>query len=58
VRLHGTLGEITAALPLLHAAFEIADESRRYPDQPPSRLARIHLDIRLSAKRREPDGHI
>jgi hypothetical protein len=57
VRLHGTPGEITAALPLLHAAFEVADEARRYPDRPPSRSARIYLDIRLPAERREPDGH-
>jgi hypothetical protein len=57
VRLHGTPGEITAALPLLQAAFEIVDESRLYPDRPPSRLVRIYLDIRLPAERRVPDGH-
>ena len=51
-------GEITAALPLRHAAFEVADEARRYPDWPPSRSARIYLDMRLPADRREPDEEL
>jgi hypothetical protein len=57
LRLHGTPGEITTALPLLHAAFEVVHESRRYPDRPPCRLVRIYLDICLPAGRRVPDGH-
>jgi hypothetical protein len=57
LRLHGTPDEITAALPLLQAAFEVVDESRRYPDRPPSRLVRLYLDIRLPVERRVPDGH-
>jgi hypothetical protein len=45
LRLHGTPAEITAALPLLRAVFEVADESRPYPDRPPSRLVRVYLDL-------------
>jgi hypothetical protein len=47
LRLHGTPAEITAALPRLRAAFEVADESRPYADRPPSQLVRIYLDLRL-----------
>jgi hypothetical protein len=49
LRLHGTPAEITAALPLLRAAFHVADESRPYPDRPPSRLVRVYLDLRPPA---------
>jgi hypothetical protein len=45
LRLHGTPAEITAALPLLRACFEVADESRPFPDRPPSRLVRVYLDL-------------
>jgi hypothetical protein len=57
LRLHGTPAEVTAALPLLRAAFEVADESRPYPDRLPSRLVRVYLDIHLPAGRRLPDGN-
>jgi hypothetical protein len=45
VRLRGTPAEIATALPLLRAAFQVADESRPYPDRPPSRLVRVYLDL-------------
>jgi hypothetical protein len=45
LRLHGTPAEITAALPLLRACFEVAEVSRLYPDRPPSRLVRAYLDL-------------
>jgi hypothetical protein len=38
LRLHGTPAEITEALPRLRAVFEVVDQSRPYPDRPPSRL--------------------
>jgi hypothetical protein len=47
LRLHGTPAEVAAALPLLRAAFCVLDESRPYPDRPPSRLVRVYLDLRL-----------
>jgi hypothetical protein len=49
LRLHGTPAEIAATLPLLRAAFHVLDESRRYPDRPPSRLVRVYLDLRPPA---------
>ena len=57
LRLHGTPAEITAALPRLRAAFEVADESRPYPDRPPSRLVRVYLDLRLPVPP-APAGHL
>jgi hypothetical protein len=45
LRLHGTPAEITAALPLLRAVFEVAEVSRPYADRPPSRLVRVYLDV-------------
>jgi hypothetical protein len=47
LRLHGTPAEATAALAQLRACFEVVDESRPYPDRPPSRLVRVYLDLRL-----------
>jgi hypothetical protein len=47
LRPHGTPAEITAALPLLRAVFEVVDQSRPYPDRPPSRLVRVYLELRL-----------
>jgi hypothetical protein len=47
LRLHGTPAEITAALPLLRAVFEVVDQSRPYPDRPPSRLVRVYVELRL-----------
>jgi hypothetical protein len=47
LRLHGTPAEITAALPLLAACFEVLDQSRPYPDRPPNRLVRVYLELRL-----------
>jgi hypothetical protein len=47
LRLHGTPAEVTAALLLLRACFEVVDESRPYLDRPPSRLVRVYLDLRL-----------
>jgi hypothetical protein len=47
LRLRGTPAEITAALPLLRAVFEVVDQSRPYPDRPPSRLVRVYLELRL-----------
>ena len=49
LRLHGTPAEVAAALPLLAACFEVVDQSRPYPDRPPSRLVRVYLDLRLPA---------
>lgn len=49
LRLHGTPAEITAALPLLRACFEVAEVSRPYADQPPSRLVRVDLDLQPPA---------
>jgi hypothetical protein len=49
LRLHGTPAEVEAALPRLRACFEVVDQSRPYPDRPPSRLVRVHLDLRLPA---------
>jgi hypothetical protein len=46
LRLHGTPAEITAALPLLRACFEVAAVSRTYEDRPPSGLVRVYLDLR------------
>jgi hypothetical protein len=58
---HGTPAEVTAALPQLRAVFEVVDESRPYPDRPPSRLVRVYLELRLSAAdppaRRDPPEH-
>ena len=47
LRLHGTPAEVATALPLLAACFEVVDQSRPYPDRPPSRLVRVYLDLRL-----------
>jgi hypothetical protein len=47
LRLHGTPAEITAALPLLRAVLEVVDQSRPYPDRPPSRLVRVYVELRL-----------
>ena len=47
LRLHGTPAEVIEALARLRACFEVADESRPYPDRPPSRLVRVYLDLRL-----------
>jgi hypothetical protein len=49
LRLHGTAAEIAAALPLLRACFEVLDQSRPYPDRPPSRLVRVYLDLQPPA---------
>ena len=49
LRLHGTPAEVATALPLLAACFEVVDQSRPYPDRPPSRLVRVYLDPRLPA---------
>jgi hypothetical protein len=56
LRLHGTPAEVAAALPLLAACFEVVDESRPYPDRPPSRLVRVYLDLRLPPSP-VPAGH-
>jgi hypothetical protein len=55
LRLHGTPAEVAAALPLLAACFEVAKQSRSYPDRPPSRLVRVYLDLRLPPP--TPAGH-
>jgi hypothetical protein len=49
LRLHGTPAEVAALLSLLGACFEVIDQSRLYPDRPPSRLVRVYLDLRLLA---------
>ena len=49
LRLHGTPAEVATALPRLTACFELVDQSRPYPDRPPSRLVRVYLDLRLPA---------
>jgi hypothetical protein len=49
LRLHGTPAEVASALPRLAACFELVDQSRPYPDRPPSRLVRVYLDLRLPA---------
>ena len=56
LRLHGTPAEVAAALPRLAACFELVDQSRPYPDRPPSRLVRVYRDLRLPAPP-APAGH-
>ena len=41
--------KFATALPRLAACFELVDQSRPYPDRPPSRLVRVYLDLRLPA---------
>jgi hypothetical protein len=41
--------EVATALPRLAAWFELVDQSRPYPDRPPSRLVRVYLALRLPA---------
>jgi hypothetical protein len=57
LHLHGTPAEVAAALPLLTTCFEVVDQSRPYPDRPPSRLVRVYLDLRLPAPP-APAGHL
>jgi hypothetical protein len=56
LRLHGTPAEVSAALPQLRACFEVVDQSRPYPDRPPSQLVRVYLDLRLPTPP-APAGH-
>lgn len=55
IRLHGTAAEVRFTAQLLRLlaedpdseGFEVVDESRDYPDRPPSTLIRRYLEIRL-----------
>jgi hypothetical protein len=49
--------EVATALPRQAACFELVDQSRPYPDRPPSRLVRVYLDLRLPTSL-TPAGHL
>ena len=44
IRLHDTTSEIAATLAALRQVLAIRNESRPYPDRPPSTLHRVYLD--------------
>jgi hypothetical protein len=44
IRLHGTPPEIAAMLAALREVLTITNESRPYPDRPPSALIRVYMD--------------
>jgi hypothetical protein len=45
IRIEGTPEEIRTVLPTFRRTFTVRDESRFYPNRPPSSFGRVYLDI-------------
>jgi hypothetical protein len=56
VRLHGTGAEVAEATGRLGQVLDVVAASDPHPDRNPSRLARVHLEIRLDEPVSRDDG--